>query len=82
MVVITGMVVTIISSEHTDTDIKFQMQVAGDTCRPAIADAGSDKKFSLIAVFFPLQVVFAASGLQSEKMSGKHFRVYPFFLTA
>ena len=50
--------------------------MAGNTCSPSVADAGSDKEFTLIAFFAPSQVVFSTSGIESQEMSGQHFTVF------
>ena len=70
------MIVAVVRTQQAYAYIKFKMQMAGNTCSPSVADAGSDKEFTLIAFFAPLQVVFSTSGIESQEMSGQHFTVF------
>ena len=76
------MVMTVIGAEHPNTDVKFQMQVAGYPVGIAITDACSDEELTLIAILFPLQIVLASSGIQSKEMSGQNITVHAIVSTA
>ena len=67
------MVVTVLGAEHADADIQFQVQITGDTCSPAVADACGNKELALVTVRIPLKVVLTTATIQTEKMPGKGF---------
>ena len=53
------------------------MKIAGNVCRPSITDTSRNEELTLIAVLFPLQVVFAPSGIKSGKMSRQYLTMLP-----
>ena len=65
------MVMLIIGTQQPDADAEFKVQAAGYRGGIAVTDTRSDIEFALVAVRFPLKVVFAASGVQAQKVSGK-----------
>ena len=76
--VVSGVVVAIVGSEHSDADVVFQSEIAGDAVGVAVAHSGGNEEFSLIAVLVPLQVVFSTARVEADEVSGEYVASAPF----
>lgn len=65
--VVSRVVVAIVGSEHSDADVVFQSEIAGDAVGVAVAHSGGNEELSLIAVLVPLQVVFSTARVEAMK---------------
>ena len=77
LVIVAGMVMTVVCAQQPYTYIEFQMQVARKFVGITVAESCCYEKFALIAIGFPLQVVFAASGIQTDEMSCQYVLSLP-----
>ena len=66
---------TVVCAQQPYTYIEFQMQVARKFVGITVAESCCYEKFALIG--FPLQVVFAASGIQTDEMSCQYVLSLP-----
>ena len=69
--VIVGVVMFVIGSQHSYSEVEFQMQISGNAFCISVADSCGNEEFSLIAILFPLQIVLSASGIQPGEVPRK-----------
>ena len=73
--VIVGVVMFVIGSQHSYSEVEFQMQISGNAFCISVADSCGNEEFSLIAILFPLQIVLSASGIQPGEVPRKDYFV-------
>ena len=78
MVVVDGAIMFVIGLQQADADAELKVQITGNGKRITVTDAGGDIEFALVSFFFPLQVVFSATCIETEEMSGECTAVHAF----
>ena len=68
----------VIGLQQADADAELKVQITGNGKRITVADAGGDIEFALVSFFFPLQVVLAATCIETEEMSGECTAIHAF----
>ena len=69
--VIVGVVMFVIGSQHSYSEVEFQMQISGNAFCISVADSCGNEEFSLIAILFPLRIVLSATGIQPSAVPSK-----------